>query len=117
MRTRKSNTAGTLTADPHGVEELPGVPSASVQAVVGANTTRSWIKVVIALIVLAAILMFVSQNSRQTKVSFATASGRIPLAVALLGSAVLGALLVLALGSIRTIQLRRTIRRSSPDAK
>ncbi|HET6965317.1 MAG TPA: lipopolysaccharide assembly protein LapA domain-containing protein [Acidimicrobiales bacterium] len=62
---------------------------------------------------MAVILVFIFQNSQSAKVSFVTASGRLPLAVALLGAAALGALFVLALGSIRILQLRRMVHRSS----
>lgn len=65
-----------------------------------------------ALFVLTVILVFIFQNSQSAKVSFMTASGRLPLAVALLAAAALGALLMLALGSIRILQLRRVIHRS-----
>jgi uncharacterized integral membrane protein len=51
----------------------------------------------------------VFQNLRHTKVTFFTASGSVPLAVALLVAAALGGLLVLALGSIRIVQLRKVI--------
>jgi uncharacterized integral membrane protein len=66
-----------------------------------------------ALLVLAVILLFIFQNSQSAKISFVTASGRLPLAIALLAAATLGALFVLALGSIRILQLRRVIHRSS----
>ncbi len=56
--------------------------------------------------------MFIFQNSQSAKVSFVTASGRLPLAVALLAAAALGGLFVLALGSIRILQLRGVIHRS-----
>jgi putative membrane protein len=74
---------------------------------------RAWVKVLPALLVLAVILVFIFQNSQSAKVSFITASGRLPLAIALLAAAALGALFVLALGSIRILQLRRTIHRSA----
>lgn len=62
------------------------------------------------LVVLAVILVFVFQNHKDVKVSFFTLSGRLPLSVALLGTAALGALLMLALGSVRIFQLRRQLR-------
>lgn len=75
---------------------------------------RTWVKLVPSVLLLAVILVFVFGNLRSTKVSFATASGHLPLALALLAAAALGGLLVFALGSIRIIQLRRVIRRSPP---
>jgi uncharacterized integral membrane protein len=80
--------------------------------VVSTRAGRAWVKVLPALVVLAVILVFIFQNSQSAKVSFVTASGRQPLAVALLGAAALGALFMLALGSIRILQLRKMIHRS-----
>ena len=83
------------------------------RGVASTRASRTWVKVLPALLVLAVTLVFVFQNSQSAKVSFVTASGRLPLAVALLAAAALGALFVLAVGSIRILQLRRTIHRSS----
>ncbi len=80
--------------------------------VASTRASRTWVKVVPALLLLAAILMFVFENLRSTKVSFATASGRLPLALALLAAAALGGLLVFTLGSIRIVQLRKVIHRT-----
>ena len=65
-----------------------------------------------ALVLLALTVVFVVQNPRDTKVTFLTFSGHLPLAVALLVAAALGALVVLALGTIRIIQLRSLVRRT-----
>jgi len=71
-----------------------------------------------ALAVLAVTLVFVFQNLGDVKVTFLFWSGTLPLAVALLGAVALGALVVLALGSVRIIQLRKQVRRTSntPDS-
>lgn len=90
---------------------------AAQTGVVATRAGRAWVKVLPALLVLAVILVFIFQNSQSAKVSFVTASGRLPLAVALLGAAALGALFVLALGSIRILQLRRLVHRSSRRAQ
>ena len=58
------------------------------------RAARTWMRVLPALILLAVTLVFVFQNLRSTKVSFFTASGRLPLALALLAAA-LGAVVVL----------------------
>jgi uncharacterized integral membrane protein len=91
----------------------PGVTVASPRRAVSTRASRAWTKVLPALLVLAVILLFIFQNSQSAKVSFATASGKLPLALALLAAAALGALFVLALGSVRILQLRRVIHRSS----
>jgi len=78
--------------------------------------SRAWMAILPALIVLVVILVFILQNSRDVTVSFFSASGTLPLSVALLGAASLGALLVLALGSARMLQLRRQFRRNPPGS-
>jgi len=66
-------------------------------------------------VVLAFILVFIFQNLHKTRVSFLFLSGTLPLAVALLAAAAFGGLFVLALGSIRMLQLKKVIRRSRPN--
>jgi uncharacterized integral membrane protein len=70
-----------------------------------------WTAVAVGLVVLAAILIFIAQNSARVRVHFLTADGELPLGVALLFAALLGAILVLAIGSVRMLQLRRVARR------
>jgi len=107
-----------------GAQQLPGRPSGSdgsdvVTApavasgppdVPSTRAGRLWVKVVPAAIVLAALLVFVFENLRSTKLTFFGASGRLPLAVALLAAAGAGGLCVFALGSVRILQLRKAIR-------
>jgi putative membrane protein len=78
---------------------------------------RLWVGLIPALIFLIVMLVFIFQNLHNVKISFFTASGSFPLALALLLAAVLGALIVLCLGSIRILQLRRTVRRRSRMAR
>ena len=75
------------------------------------RVSRAWNGVVPAL-VWTFILVFIFQNLHKTRVSFLVFSGTLPLAVALLAAAGFGGLFVLALGSIRMVQLRKVIRRS-----
>ena len=76
------------------------------------RVSRAWNGVIPALIVLAFILVFIFQNLHKTRVSFVFLSATLPLAVALIAAAACGGLFVLALGSIRMVQLRKVIRRS-----
>ena len=78
---------------------------------------RLWVGLVPALIFLIVLLVFIFQNLHNVKISFFTASGSFPLALALVLAAVAGALIVLCLGSIRILQLRRTVRRRSRMAR
>jgi uncharacterized integral membrane protein len=57
------------------------------------------------------------QNLHSSKVRFVSLSGTLPLGVALLAAVALGALLVLALGSVRILQLRQLVRRNHPAAQ
>ena len=103
-------------ADPDRAADDPGTPTpeaADGTTIPSTLAGRTWIRVLPALVLLAVTLVFVLQNLRSAKVSFITASGRLPLGVALLVAAALGALTVLALGSIRIIQLRRLVHRST----
>lgn len=75
------------------------------------RASRAWIRVLPALIVLAILLVFIFQNGKDVKIRFLGFAGTLPLSLALLASAALGALVLLALGSVRMIQLRRQVRR------
>ncbi len=79
------------------------------------RTSRLWWRLVPSLVVLIVILVFVVQNHQDVRVSLFTLSVTWPLSIALLASAILGALLVLAIGSVRILQLRRQIRRRPPS--
>ena len=86
-------------------------PGATSKLILSTRTSRAWIRLLPALVVLVVILVFVFQNPKDVKVSLFTFSGTLPLSVALLGAVVLGALMTLALGSVRIFQLRRQVHR------
>jgi uncharacterized integral membrane protein len=65
--------------------------------------------------VLVALLIFIAQNSAQVSIHYFGFHGRISLAVALLLAAVAGILLVAIPGTVRIVQLRRTVRRQHQD--
>ena len=80
----------------------------------GARHTRisgAWVAVGVAVVLGAALVDFIVQNTRSVKVEFFAASGHIPVAVALLVASLAGAFLVLAVGVARTTQLRIANRR------
>jgi uncharacterized integral membrane protein len=76
------------------------------------RASRTWNSIVPALALLGVILLFVFQNLHTARVRFVTVSGSLPIGVALLAAAAFGGLFVLALGSVRMVQLRRIIRRN-----
>ena len=100
---------GALPEPPILTEERP-------EPIDSTRASRAWVRVLPALIVLAILLVFVFQNRKDVKISFFGWSGMLPLAVALLASAALGMLVLLALGSVRMLQLRRQVRRKKKAA-
>ncbi|HLJ81966.1 MAG TPA: lipopolysaccharide assembly protein LapA domain-containing protein, partial [Ktedonobacterales bacterium] len=66
----------------------------------------AWTAVVVGLLALVMILVFILQNQQSVQVSFLWFAGRLPLAVALLFAMILGALIVVAFGAARILQLR-----------
>ena len=105
---------GTLANQESDVSagEEPGAPSESISST---RTSKAWLRLLPLLVVLIVILVFVFQNPKDVKVSFFTSSGTLPLSVALIGAVILGALMTLALGSVRILQLRKQVRRKSID--
>jgi len=91
-------------------------PRTTSERITSTRTSRAWIRLLPALLVLVVILVFVFQNPKDVKVSLFTFSGALPLSVALLGAVILGALMALALGSLRILQLRRQVHRKSGNA-
>ncbi|HXD81150.1 MAG TPA: LapA family protein [Candidatus Acidoferrum sp.] len=89
----------TTPADTPGTDEpLPGERQTRLSG--------AWTAVVIGLVGLVVILVFILQNQATVEVSFLVFKGHLPLAVALLFSLILGALIVVAFGAARILQLR-----------
>lgn len=81
----------------------------------GERKTRlsgAWTALVIGVVVLVVILVFILQNQQSAEVNFLVFQGHLPLAVALLFAMVLGAVVVLAFGGFRILQLRVVARRA-----
>jgi uncharacterized integral membrane protein len=96
------------------VKPAPAQTSSRIPAT---RAGRAWIRVFPALVLMAVTLTFVLQNLETAKVRFVTFSGRLPLGVALLVAAGLGAVVMLTLGSVRIVQLRRLVHRSNRVAR
>ncbi|HEX4218387.1 MAG TPA: lipopolysaccharide assembly protein LapA domain-containing protein [Acidimicrobiales bacterium] len=114
---RRANPGSGVDVDPvvSGPDQPAGAP-APVRPptdVPPSRAGRLWVGLILALIFLVVILVFIFQNLHSVKISFFTASGSFPLALIVLLAAVLGASIVLLLGSIRILQLRRTVRHRS----
>lgn len=75
------------------------------------RTGSVWVAVGAAAVVLLLLLIFILQNGSQVQVNLFGANPDLPLGVALLLAAVLGALLVVLVGAARVVQLRHTARK------
>lgn len=64
----------------------------------------------VGVVLLAAALVFILQNSQRVRIRFLMADGTLPLGVGLLFAVLLGALMVLTIGAARMLQLRRVAR-------
>lgn len=101
-------------AEPKSQETETGPP------LPGERQTRlsgAWTALVIGIVILVVILVFILQNLKSVEVHFLFFEGQLPLAVALLFAMVLGAVVVLAFGAGRILQLRRVARRARRQDK
>lgn len=108
-------------------DDLPGTPDPtdgpaaetrresrgpSHEPVPGRTRTGSlWVAVGAAAVVLLLLLIFILQNGSSVQVNLFGANPDLPLGVALLLAAVLGALVVVLVGAARVVQLRHAARR------
>jgi uncharacterized integral membrane protein len=120
QNTAVQNTAVQNTAVQNPAVQNPAVQNTAVQnATVRQGRTRiggTWLAVAVAVVLGVALIVFIVQNTRSVRVDFFSASGHIPVAVALLAAAVGGALVVLIVGVARTTQLRLSRRRERQQA-
>ena len=98
------------------VDEGPASQGAEVEKPYpGEAQTRlsgAWTALVVGVVVLVVILVFILQNLQSVEVHFLFLQGNLPLAVALLFAMGLGAVVVLAFGAVRILQLRMVARRA-----
>jgi uncharacterized integral membrane protein len=97
---------------PNGAVGATGArPAAGRRRVTRLSSLHTGLVGAAALVVL--LLIFIVQNTHAVDVNFLGAHLRLSLAVAMLFSAVAGALLIGAAGAARITQLRRTVRRGT----
>ena len=75
------------------------------------RTGGLWVAAIAAAVVVLLLLIFILMNGQQVEVDLFGANPNLPLGVALLLAAVLGALIVALLGTARVVQLRHVARR------
>jgi uncharacterized integral membrane protein len=101
---------------------MEGQPNAEVETappLPGEQQTRlsgAWTALVVGVVALAVILVFILQNLQSVEVYFLFFHAHMPLAVALLFAMLLGAVVVLAFGAGRILQLRLVARRARRKA-
>jgi lipopolysaccharide assembly protein A len=97
--------------EPEAAAPADGEPTLPQHTIEPTRTSMVWTMVGIGVVLLVAILVFILQNGQRVRVQFLMANGTLPLGVALLFAALLGALLVLVAGAARVLQLRVVARR------
>lgn len=101
----------SLPPDPEVAAPADAEPTLPQHTIEPTRISMVWTMVGIGVVLLVAILVFILQNGQPVRVRFLMANGTLPLGVALLLAALLGALLVLVAGAARVLQLRVVARR------
>lgn len=89
----------------------PVTSQAPQHAIKHTRTRGVWVAVAFFAVILLLLLIFILQNGMEVKVSYMGAHGRLPLGVAMLLSAVCGALLAILAGAARISRNRAVVRR------
>jgi lipopolysaccharide assembly protein A len=103
-------------------DPAPEEPKDTQEPLPGERRTRlsgAWTAIVVGLLALVVILVFILQNQQSVEVTFLMVHGHLPLAVALLFALILGAVIVVAFGAARILQLRMVAgraRRKGPSS-
>ncbi len=106
------------THDPASAEpyELPAEPPENIETPAAeprhSRTGGVLVGMIVAAIVLILLLIFILQNTTNVTIHFFGMTGQLPIAVALLFAAICGLLLVAIPGTVRIVQLRKSIRRT-----
>jgi uncharacterized integral membrane protein len=75
------------------------------------RTSATYVAIGVAVLFLVLLIIFIAQNNKKVPIHFLGANGHVSEALALIASAVAGAILVLAVSSMRILQLRFVGRR------
>jgi len=103
-------------------EPTPEADKPADEPLPGERRTRlsgAWTAIVIGLLALVVILVFILQNQQGVQIKFLMFEGNLPLAIALLFALILGAVIVVAFGAARILQLRMVAgraRRKGPNS-
>jgi uncharacterized integral membrane protein len=105
--TEHSEAASVTAGPPEGAVESPRRPPAPQRT----NAGRLWVAIGVAVVLLILLIIFIAENSHHVTISFLGASGTISVGLAMLISAVAGAVVTLLAGTARILQLRHEVRR------
>jgi lipopolysaccharide assembly protein A len=111
QRPEQDPADSSLPPEPEVASPADGEPTLAEHTIEPTRTSMVWTMVGIGVVLLVAILVFILQNSQRVRMQFLMVDGTLPLGVALLFAALLGALLVLVAGAARVLQLRVVARR------
>jgi uncharacterized integral membrane protein len=111
QRPEQDPADNSLPAEPEVAAPADGEPTLAEHTIEPTRTSMVWTMVGIGVVLLVSILVFILQNSQRVRMQFLMVNGTLPLGVALLFAALLGALLVLVAGAARVLQLRVVARR------
>ena len=89
----------------------PAAPLPPQHTIDRTRTAGLWVAAISAAVVILLLLIFILQNGEQVEVALFGANPDLPLGVALLLAAVLGALVVALVGTARVVQLRHVAKR------
>jgi uncharacterized integral membrane protein len=79
--------------------------------------STAWVGIIAGALVLVLLLIFILQNTRTVKVSYFTATGSMPLGIALLLAAIAGLLLAGGIAGLRIWQLRHRLTRQGKSVR
>lgn len=94
--------------------ELPPpspAPPAPPEAQPFTRIRAAWVGVWAGIVVVLLLVIFIGQNTAPIEINFLWLDGQIPTALALIIAGVGGAIIALAVGAARILQLRRMLRR------
>jgi uncharacterized integral membrane protein len=115
----KEQAAGEPPPTASGNEQQVGEAHqpGTVSGVRHTRMSAAWTAMAVAVLLGVVLIAFIVQNTNKVQIKFFGASGHIPLVVALLAAAIIGALIVLVVGISRITQLRLSARRRSRGTK
>jgi uncharacterized integral membrane protein len=108
LTTDEPEPSGAAVGPDH---EEPAPTKSKGEEIRHTRISGAWTAVAVTSLLGVALIAFIVQNTHSVQIKFFGASGHIPVAVALLAAALVGALVVLGVGISRITQLRISARR------